>query len=66
MAISADGRAKCLTCAYMSEKLTAFGGGECRRHPPVVQVTGDTRFPHISPTDWCGEHRFALTPARGQ
>ena len=34
---------------------------ECRRHPPVAN--GERPWPHVDPTDWCGEGQAKSSPA---
>lgn len=55
--ISRTPHATCETCLFFSTT------GACRRYPPVVQYESGaliaqarTRWPRVSPADWCGEY----------
>jgi hypothetical protein len=43
-----DLRPGCLSCKFLI-------GAQCRRNPPKVHVTGDSVWPRVSASDWCGE-----------
>ena len=43
-----------------------YGGGQCRRHPPVlVESHGIAKFPDVPNSYWCGEfiERDTQSPA---
>lgn len=53
----------CNTCRF-------YQAGDCHRHPPTwalwpadnqhpIMYSPYAAFPHVSPSDWCGEHQLS-------
>lgn len=55
----------CATCCYYREQ--DHGIGSCHRYPPTyageqtARELHGWRFPLVSPSSWCGEHRLRET-----
>lgn len=50
----------CERCKYFKTRQGTGQFGECRRKPPMVNIQGDTIFPQVKPSLWCGEFQLDL------
>jgi hypothetical protein len=50
---------RCDECRWWNPPLSEEPSGECRRFPPTVEHTNETRseFPAANYDDWCGEFK---------
>lgn len=45
----------CGNCKYWKRYSPEDDRGECRRHSPVYNIHGTSRWPQTIETDWCGD-----------
>lgn len=45
----------CANCKYWKRYSDYDDRGECRRHSPVYNIHGTSRWPQVIETDWCGD-----------
>lgn len=45
----------CANCGYWNRYSKDDDRGECRRHSPVYNLHGTSRWPQTIETDWCGD-----------
>lgn len=44
----------CHNCQWIGHP--SEDAGECRKHPPLVNIEGKAVFPPVVKGDWCGEY----------
>lgn len=45
----------CERCKFFKTKQGSGNLGECRGNTPTVTLAGDTVFPEMKPSGWCGK-----------